>query len=198
MALLGGLLTGLAPFVVVLLFGLFGPLTPENRAYSAEVLAALGLAVLPWGVNTLFLRGLYALGRVREAVTASALVFLLNTLGYWLLRDAGLFLLNLSTALAGWVGLFLYLALLRREGVGVGYAPGYLLRVLPAGLLAALPGLGLENAFPASGPKEALLPLLLGGAGGVALFLFAGALLGLPVKGLWSGGRGPFNPPGSA
>ena len=198
LALLGGLLTGLAPFVVVLLFGLFGPLTPENRAYSAEVLAALGLAVLPWGVNTLFLRGLYALGRVREAVTASALVFLLNTLGYWLLRDAGLFLLNLSTALAGWVGLFLYLALLRREGVGVGYAPGYLLRVLPAGLLAALPGLGLENAFPASGPKEALLPLLLGGAGGVALFLFAGALLGLPVKGLWSGGRGPFNPPGSA
>lgn len=145
MALLGGLLTGLAPFVVVLLFGLFGPLTPENRAYSAEVLAALGLAVLPWGVNTLFLRGLYALGRVREAVTASALVFLLNTLGYWLLRDAGLFLLNLSTALAGWVGLFLYLALLRREGVGVGYAPGYLLRVLPAGLLAALPGLGLRT-----------------------------------------------------
>ena len=198
LALLGGLLTGLAPFVVVLLFGLFGPLTLENRAYSAEVLAALGLAVLPWGVNTLFLRGLYALGRVREAVTASALVFLLNTLGYWLLRDAGLFLLNLSTALAGWVGLFLYLALLRREGVGVGYAPGYLLRVLPAGLLAALPGLGLENAFPASGPKEALLPLLLGGAGGVALFLFAGALLGLPLKGLWSGGRGPFNPPGSA
>lgn len=120
MALLGGLLTGLAPFVVVLLFGLFGPLTPENRAYSAEVLAALGLAVLPWGVNTLFLRGLYALGRVREAVTASALVFLLNTLGYWLLRDAGLFLLNLSTALAGWVGLFLYLALLRREGLGWG------------------------------------------------------------------------------
>lgn len=49
LALLGGLLTGLAPFVVVLLFGLFGPLTPENRAYSAEVLAALGLAVLPWG-----------------------------------------------------------------------------------------------------------------------------------------------------
>ena len=38
LALLGGLLTGLAPFVVVLLFGLFGPLTPENRAYSAEVL----------------------------------------------------------------------------------------------------------------------------------------------------------------
>ncbi len=123
LALLGGLLTGLAPFVVVLLFGLFGPLTPENRAYSAQVLAALGFAVLPWGVNTLFLRGLYALGRVREAVSASAAVFLLNTLGYWLLRDAGLFLLNLATALAGYLGLFLYLSRLEREGVGVGYVP---------------------------------------------------------------------------
>lgn len=166
MALLGGLLTGLAPFVVVLLFGLFGPLTPENRAYSAEVLAALGLAVLPWGVNTLFLRGLYALGRVREAVTASALVFLLNTLGYWLLRDAGLFLLNLSTALAGWVGLFLYLALLRREGVGVGYAPGYLLRVLPAGLLAALPGLGPRTPSPPPGPRRRCFPSSWAGPGG--------------------------------
>lgn len=149
-------------------------------------------------MNTLFLRGLYALGRVREAVTASALVFLLNTLGYWLLRDAGLFLLNLSTALAGWVGLFLYLALLRREGVGVGYAPGYLLRVLPAGLLAALPGLGLRERLPrlrAQGGAASPPP---GRGRGVALFLFAGALLGLPVKGLWSGGRGPFNPPGSA
>lgn len=165
MALLGGLLTGLAPFVVVLLFGLFGPLTPENRAYSAEVLAALGLAVLPWGVNTLFLRGLYALGRVREAVTASALVFLLNTLGYWLLRDAGLFLLNLSTALAGWVGLFLYLALLRREGLGWGTPLDTFSASSRRGFWRRSPGWA-SNAFPASGPKEALLPLLLGGAGG--------------------------------
>jgi len=72
LSLLGGMLVALAPFVVVLLFGLFGPLTPENRAYSTQVLAALGFAVLPWGVNTLLLRGLYALGRIREAVFASA------------------------------------------------------------------------------------------------------------------------------
>ncbi|MDM7324467.1 MAG: lipid II flippase MurJ, partial [Thermus sp.] len=111
LALLGGLLSGQALFVVVFLFGLFGPLTPENRAYSALVLTALGFAVLPWGVNTLLLRGLYALGRIREAVSASALVFLTNILGYWLLKDTGLFFLNLATALAGYLGLFLYLRL---------------------------------------------------------------------------------------
>ncbi|AFH38665.1 murein biosynthesis integral membrane protein MurJ [Thermus thermophilus] len=194
LALLGGLLTGLAPFVVVLLFGLFGPLTPENRAYSAQVLAALGLAVLPWGVNTLFLRGLYALGRVREAVTASALVFLLNTLGYWLLRDAGLFLLNLSTALAGWVGLFLYLARLRREGVPMAYAPPYLARAFLAGLLAAFPGVLLGRFWEARTPAEALLPLVLGALGGLGLFLLGGVFLGLPLKalarGLSGGGKG--------
>ena len=123
LSLLGGMLVALAPFVVVLLFGLFGPLTPENRAYSTQVLTALGFAVLPWGVNTLLLRGLYALGRIREAVFASALVFLTNTLGYWLLRDAGLFALNLATALAGYLGLFLYLRLLKREGVGIPSCP---------------------------------------------------------------------------
>jgi putative peptidoglycan lipid II flippase len=194
LALLGGLLTGLAPYVVVLLYGLFGPLTPENRTYSALVLSALGLALLPWGVNTLFLRGLYALGKVREAVMASALVFLLNTLGYWLLRDAGLFLLNLATALAGYLGLFFYLALLRREGVAVGYAPLYVLKAFLAGLLAAVPGLFLGVYFPAATPKGALLPLVLGGLGGLSLFLLAALLLGLPLKalarGLVGGSRG--------
>ncbi|WP_347241801.1 murein biosynthesis integral membrane protein MurJ [Thermus sp.] len=187
LALLGGLLTGLAPFVVVLLFGLFGPLTPENRAFSAQVLAALGFAVLPWGVNTLFLRGLYALGKVREAVMASALVFLLNTLGYWLLKDAGLFLLNLSTALAGYLGLFLYLFRLEREGVGVGYVPPYLLRASLAGLLAAVPGLILGSFLRATSSHGTLLPLLLGGGGGVALFLLAAWAMGLPLRALARG-----------
>ncbi|BAW02716.1 virulence factor-like protein [Thermus thermophilus] len=189
LALLGGLLTGLAPFVVVLLFGLFGPLTPENRAYSAEVLAALGLAVLPWGVNTLFLRGLYALGKVREAVTASALVFLLNTLGYWLLRDAGLFLLNLSTALAGWVGLFLYLRLLAGEGVELGFLPGFLARAFLAGLSAAVPGLVLGDLFVPTTPLKALGPLALGGALGLLLFAASGWVLRLPFRALLA--RGP-------
>ncbi|MGC8876194.1 murein biosynthesis integral membrane protein MurJ [Thermus sp.] len=187
LALLGGLLTGLAPFVVVLLFGLFGPLTPENWAFSAQVLAALGFAVLPWGVNTLFLRGLYALGKVREAVMASALVFLLNTLGYWLLKDAGLFLLNLSTALAGYLGLFLYLFRLEREGVGVGYVPPYLLRASLAGLLAAVPGLILGSFLRATSSHGTLLPLLLGGGGGVALFLLAAWAMGLPLRALARG-----------
>ncbi|WP_243095574.1 murein biosynthesis integral membrane protein MurJ [Thermus thalpophilus] len=182
LALAGGLFLGLAPYVVVLLFGLFGPLTPENRAYSAQVLAAMGLAVLPWGVNTFLLRGLYALGRVRQAVGASALVFLANTLGYWLLRDAGLFALNLATALAGWLGFALYLRLLGREGVGVGYLPGYLGRAYLAGLFAALPGWGLSALARVESSLAALGPLFLGGGMGVGLYLLAGLLLGLPIR----------------
>ncbi|MFN4073504.1 MAG: murein biosynthesis integral membrane protein MurJ [Thermus sp.] len=184
LALLGGVLTGLAPFVVVVLFGLFGPLTPENRAYSAQVLAALGFAVLPWGVNTLLLRGLYALGRIREAVSASATVFLTNTLGYWFLRDAGLFPLNLATALAGYLGLFLYLRLLAREGVGLWGFPPFLLRALLAGLLAALPGLVLAQVFPTRSATEALLPLVVGGGLGLGLFLLGAMALRLPLRAL--------------
>jgi len=138
-------------------------------------------------VNPPFPRGLLARGRVREAVMASALVFLLNTLGYWLLRDLGLFLLNLATALAGYLGLSLYLALLEREGVRVRYVPPYLMRALLAGLVAAVPGLLLGVYLPAATPREALLPLLLGGVGGVFLFLLGGVLLGLPLRALARG-----------
>ncbi|MFN4070993.1 MAG: murein biosynthesis integral membrane protein MurJ [Thermus caldifontis] len=182
LALLGGLLSGLAPFVVVFLFGLFGPLTPENRAYSALVLTALGFAVLPWGVNTLLLRGLYALGRVREAVSASALVFLANTLGYWLLKDAGLFALNLATALAGYLGLFLYLRLLGREGVRLEALPPFLLKALLAGTLAALPGWALAQMLPVQRAMEALFPLLMGGGLGLGLFLLGAWALRLPLR----------------
>ena len=189
LALLGGLLTGLAPYVVVLLFGLFGPLSPENRRFSAQVLAAMGLAVFPWGVNTLLLRGLYALGRIREAVAASALVFLTNTLGYWLLREAGLFLLNLATALAGYLGLFLYLRLLAREGVRLGFLPGFLARAFLAGLLAAVPGLVLAQFWVASAPWSALWPLGVGGVLGLLLFAASGWALGLPLRVLLA--RGP-------
>ncbi|WP_243029396.1 murein biosynthesis integral membrane protein MurJ [Thermus altitudinis] len=195
LALLGGFLSGQALFVVVFLFGLFGPLTPENRAYSASVLAALGFAVLPWGVNTLLLRGLYALGRVREAVFASALVFLANTLGYWLLKDAGLFALNLATALAGYLGLFLYLRLLQREGVGLEAFPPFLYKALLAGSVAALPGVVLAKMLPVQRAMEALLPLILGGGLGLALFLLAAWALRLPLRELLarlpaSGNRG--------
>ncbi|WP_243027271.1 murein biosynthesis integral membrane protein MurJ [Thermus albus] len=182
LSLLGGLLSGQASFVVVLLFGLFGPLTPENRTYSALVLTALGFAVLPWGVNTLLLRGLYALGRIREAVSASALVFLANTLGYWLLKDAGLFALNLATALAGYLGLFLYLRLLEREGVGFPSLPPFLLKALFAGLVAALPGWVLTRINPVERAGEALLPLLLGGGLGLGSFLLAAWALRLPLR----------------
>ena len=183
---LGSVLTGLAPYLVVVLFGLFGPLSPENRTYSAQALMAMGLAVLPWGLNTLLLRGLYALGKVKEAVSVSALVFLLNTLGYLGLGGAGLFALNLATALAGYLGFLLYLWLLRRVGVRLRGA-------LLAWAWAFLPGLGaagvggvLQALWPAVSFREALLPLVLGGGGSGLAYLGLALLIGAPVRTLFS------------
>jgi len=186
LGLLGGVLTGLAPYLVVALFGLFGPLSPENRTYSAQVLSAMGFAVLPWGLNTLLLRGLYALGRVGEAVSVSALIFALNTLGYWALREAGLFALNLATAGAGYLGFLLYLWLLRRVGMGPRGAVLAWARAFLPGLGAAGVGVALQAFWPAATLKEALLPLLLGGVGSGLVYLGLALLIGVPVRALLS------------
>ncbi|MER3537500.1 MAG: murein biosynthesis integral membrane protein MurJ [Thermus sp.] len=186
LGLLGGGLTGLAPYLVVVLFGLFGPLSPENRTYSAQVLMAMGFAVLPWGLNTLLLRGLYALGRVAEAVLVSALVFAVNTLGYWALREGGLFALNLATALAGYLGFLLYLRLLSRARVGLRRGVLAWARAFLPGLGAAGLGVGVQALWPATTLKEALPPLVLGGVGSVLTYLGLAWLIGVPVRALLS------------
>ncbi|MGQ9510492.1 MAG: murein biosynthesis integral membrane protein MurJ [Thermaceae bacterium] len=182
---LGGALTGFAPYLVVLLYGLFAPLSPENQHFSSQSLMAMGFAVLPWGLNTLLLRGLYALGKVGEAVAVSAFVFLLNTLGYWVLREAGLFLLNLSTAVAGYLGFLLYLGLLRDR---VGYRS-----VILAWAQAFLPSLGvvgvgwtLQILWPGASWGQALRVLLLGGGLALGVYLGLALLIGAPVRGLLS------------
>ncbi len=184
LGLLGALLSGLAPGIVRFLYGLFGPLSPANLAYSAEALRALGLALLPWGVNTFLLRGLYALGAVGQAVRVSALVFLLNALGYWLLKDAGLFLLNLATGLAGYLGLFLYLGRLRALGVEGLDLLSLLGRVALAGFLAALVGFGLMGLWEGGFGLGALPPLLLGASGVLGAYLLLAWALRLPLRGL--------------
>ncbi len=162
LGLVGAGMLALAPLGAALLFGLFAPLSPENLDYTAQALSAFGLALIPWGVNTLLLRGFYALGRVKEAVGLSGLVFLSNTLGYWFLAPYGLFALNLATALAGYLGLGLYLLGLRREGVALPGLPRLVPKVALAGALAGLPGLLFWEEAPLRA-QEALLPFLLWG-----------------------------------
>lgn len=184
LGLASALMVGLGPWIVVGLLGWFGKLTPENTAYSTQSLQAMGFALLPWGVNLLLLRAFYAVGEVGRAVRISSLVLTLNLAGYFLLRDSGLFVLNLATAVAGVVGLLLYLRrleLLRLFSMGEGLeAVGKTaLCAIPAGLLAFF----LARLF--GSPVTALQsipPLVVGGAAGLALYWVCARALGLRVR----------------
>lgn len=184
MGLAGGLLAALAPWVVGALYAFSANFTPENRLYSAQTLTAMGFAVLPWGINTFLLRGFYAVGEVARAVQVSVVILVLNAAGYWLLRDAGLFALNLSTAVAGLIGLLIYAARLERLHILslrwlLEFSGRVILAAIPSGLAAFLvarffgfPGYFLHN----------LPPLLAGGLVGLAVFVVAARLLKLPLR----------------
>jgi putative peptidoglycan lipid II flippase len=179
----GAMLAALAPWIVGAVFS-FGGLDPTVRAFTVAVLLAYGFALLPWGINQLMLRAFYAAGEIRRAVQVSAAIFALNTLGYWLLRDAGLLWLNLSTAVAGLVGLLAYVGWLERLSIlSVRWLLRLLLRIaaaaLPAGLLAHLAArpFGTPELFLSNLP-----PLLVGGLVGLGVFVVFARLLRLPLR----------------
>ncbi|WP_119316018.1 murein biosynthesis integral membrane protein MurJ [Calidithermus terrae] len=179
----GAMMVALAPWIVGAIFS-FGGLDARVREFTVAVLLAYGLALLPWGVNQLMLRAFYAANEIRRAVQVSVVIFGLNTLGYWLLRDAGLFWLNLSTAAAGLVGLLAYGVRLERLSIlSLRWLLELLLRVAaaaaPAGMLAYVaarpfgtPALFLDN----------LPPLVLGGLAGLAAFVVFARVLRLPLR----------------
>ncbi|RIH82256.1 putative lipid II flippase MurJ [Meiothermus luteus] len=183
LALASAMMVALAPWGVGLVYALTPNFTEANRTFTTQTVMALGLALLPWGLNQLLLRGFYAVGQVGQAVRITVAVALLNTLGYWLLREQGLFALNLATALAGWVGLVAYTHRLER----LGMVEGGLVRratlktslaALPAGLLAhqGAVWLGAPGPFLTN-----LLPLLGGGLVGLAVFAGLARGFGLPL-----------------
>lgn len=185
LGLAGALMSGLAPWIVGAIFA-WGGLDAAIRSFSTEIVLAFGLALLPWGTNQLMLRAFYAAGEIRRAVQVSALIFLLNTLGYWLLAQTErLFFLNLATAIAGYVGLLIYVR--RLEALKI-LSTAWLLRFLSKVLLASIPAcLAAYGAarwafgFPTFALTN-LPPLLLGGAVGSGVFLGLALLLRLPIR----------------
>jgi putative peptidoglycan lipid II flippase len=179
----GAMLAALAPWIVGAAFS-FGGLDPTVRAFTVAVLWAYGFALLPWGINQLMLRAFYAVGEIGRAVQVSAAVFALNTLGYWLLRDAGLFWLNLSTAVAGLAGLLAYAGRLERMSIlSTRWLLRLLLRVTGAAAVAGL--LAYMAARPFGTPElflGNLLPLTVGGGVGLLAFAALARLLGLPLR----------------
>ncbi|MCS7058863.1 MAG: murein biosynthesis integral membrane protein MurJ [Meiothermus sp.] len=183
LAFASAMMVALAPWGVGLVYALTPNFTEANRTFTTQTVTALGLALLPWGLNQLLLRGFYAVGQVGQAVRVTVAVALLNTLGYWLLREQGLFALNLATAAAGWAGLAAYIHRLERLGMVEG---GQTWRATLKASLAALPaGLLAHQGATWLGPPGPflvnLLPLLGGGLVGLAVFAGLARGLGLPL-----------------
>jgi len=184
LAFASAMLVALAPWMVGTLYAFTDNFSEANRAYTTQTVMALGFALLPWGLNQLLLRGFYAVGQVSQAVGVTVLVALLNTLGYWLLREQGLFVLNLATALAGWLGLAIYV---QRLQVFQMARPGQVWRMTAKAALAAAPagGTAYSVAIQFGTPAFFLYnipPLALGGLAGLLVFVGLAYALRLPLK----------------
>ncbi|ADR36688.1 integral membrane protein MviN [Oceanithermus profundus DSM 14977] len=180
----GALMAALAPWIVAVLFAWKPGFDADVFRFSVEAMRALGLALVPWGLYNLYVRGLYAQKLIRVAVLISAGLLLLNTLGYYLLVPYGMFVLNLATLGAGLVGLVWMVVLYGREKVLEPARQGTLVLKVTLAMLAG----GFAAAWTAAGVGPArdlavsLLPLLAGAAAGSAVYFLAARLLGLPVR----------------
>lgn len=184
LAFAAAMMVALAPWVVGTLYAITANFSDANRTFTTQTVMALGLALLPWGLNQLLLRGFYAVGQVGQAVSVTVMVALLNTFGYWLFREQGLFVLNLATAIAGWLGLVIYtrrlqafqMASLAEVGRVIGKA---LLAAVPAGWVAYT--VAMQFGVPAFFWQN-LLPLAAGGLAGLTVFIGLAYALRLPLK----------------
>lgn len=184
LAFASAMMVALAPWIVGTLYAITDNFSDANRAFTTQTVMSLGLALLPWGLNQLMLRGFYAVGQVGQAVSVTVMVALLNTFGYWLFREEGLFMLNLATAIAGWLGLAIYARRLQAFQMVVqtevwGMVAKAILAAAPAGWVAYM--VAVQFGIPAFFWQN-ILPLTLGGLAGLSVFLGLAYVLRLPLK----------------
>jgi len=184
MAFASAMMVALAPWIVGTLYAITPNFSQANRTYTTQTIMALGFALLPWGLNQLILRGFYSVGQISAAVGVTVGIALLNTLGYWVLREQGLFMLNLSTAIAGWLGILVYMRRLEGFAMIDRIAVWLLLlkvviAALPAGIAAYYVAhlFGLPRFFLSNLP-----PLVLGGLAGLVVFGGLAQLFRLPLR----------------
>ncbi|GAA5438739.1 murein biosynthesis integral membrane protein MurJ [Deinococcus caeni] len=183
---MSALLLALAPFAVSLI-NLEAPVgRDELSKFTAGTGILLGwsLALVPWALVTVLLRTFYARERTREAVTISAIGFVLEVGLYRLLvPPLGLIGFGLSTTISGLLMTAALIVLYRRA---VGF-PGrevtlHLLRVVP---LAAVSG-GVAWLIARAVPIEpgfilTSIPVLaLAGGAGLAVYLGGALALRMP------------------
>ncbi|MBZ9713267.1 murein biosynthesis integral membrane protein MurJ [Deinococcus multiflagellatus] len=185
---MSALLVALAPYAVSLM-NLKVPAGPEaldKFAAGSGILTGWALALVPWALVTVLLRTFYARERTREAVTVSALGFVLEVALYRLLvPPLGLSGFGLSTTISGVLMTGALLYLYRRD---VGFpgreVAGHLARVLPLAALAGAAAWLLAKVLPAPGFfVQGVLGLAVAGGAGLALYLAGALALKLPEVG---------------
>ncbi len=157
------LMVGLAPWIVAVLFAWKASFDPQVFAFSTSAMRALGLALLPWGLYNLYVRGLYARKQIARAVKISVSLFLLNTLGYYLLVGGGMFMLNLATVIAGFLGLAWMVWIYQRDSyLSASSQLEFLARVVLAATVSGYLGYIVASwAGPARDLAASLWPLFL-------------------------------------
>jgi putative peptidoglycan lipid II flippase len=82
---------------------------------TVVLLPTFALAIAPWGLVQLLTRAFYAREKTREAVIISTVAFLLNTGLYLVLARFGFVTMNYATAIAGWLMVGVYVAVLHQQ-----------------------------------------------------------------------------------
>lgn len=181
LGLASALFGALAPWTISVLYAWSDNFSFENAQFSTQALQGLALAIFPWGLNAILVRMHYARQEVVQAVRVTVAVFLLNTLGYYLLAPYGMFMLNLATAGAGWLGSTVYaLQLARAQALDLGALAILTLKVAIGAVVTALVAYQVAAwVGPAGLAWDSLLPLAAGGLSGVLVYYLLARLLGI-------------------
>lgn len=161
------------------IFDLRGDMPLDRFQAGEQILSGWSLALLPWAINTVLLRTFYARQRTRNAVTVSAIGFVVEVGLYSLLVPRlGLLGFGVSTTVAGW---FICLALVYLYGRQMGFSvPRVAPHIFKVAVLSAIAGMlawFVAHLFPQAGPGHLLGSLLTlavaGGAGLLSYLLLA-------------------------
>lgn len=179
---MSALLVALAPYTVSIMNIRHG-YDAARFAAATGILQGWALALVPWAFVTLLLRTFYARERTREAVTISAVGFVLEVGLYSLLVPAlGLRGFGVSTALSG---ILMAAALLWRYRKDIGFpgreVAGHLARVLPLAVVSGVVAWLVSRLLPAPGfIAPGVVGLVVAGGAGLGTYLLLALALRLP------------------
>ena len=179
---MSALLVALAPFAVSV-FNLRPDFNLPRFEAGAGILTGWALALVPWALVTILLRTFYARERTREAVTVSAIGFVLEVGLYRVLvPQIGLLGFGVSTALSGiLMTLALGLMYRRRLGFPTREVARHLGKVMPLAVAAGLLAWVISLVLPRPGYiVPGAFGLAVAGGAGLALYLLGAALLKMP------------------